>query len=133
MHTIANGAFVDHVREISRRVDFSLFDKLFRFIVRPDREGATVQARFTAECLETGRQEFQLTRRWLISPHATDSEIVQTLFKLCLAAVEHETREAFRYRGAPVFGPHFDVEVLVGMCERGATDARDDHRAAGEA
>ena len=28
-------------------------------------------------------------------------------------AVEHEAREQFKYKGAAVFGPHFDIERLV--------------------
>lgn len=43
----------------------------------------------------------------------TKSEFVRTCFLAVLQAVEHETRENFRYRGKAVFGPHIDVDALV--------------------
>ena len=64
------------------------------------------------------------TRRYPISMHATASEVVQTALKCVLVAEEHEAREAFQYRGRAIFGPHYDVEALVGLCDAGAFDVR---------
>lgn len=64
----------------------------------------------------TGKPEWQFTRKWLLSPYMTESEIVQTAFKCCLTSMEHRTREAFKYHGARIFGPHFDVNDLVRLC-----------------
>lgn len=66
----------------------------------------------------------QLTRRWFLSPHMTKSEIVQTVFKCVLTSMEHRTREWFTYNGKPVFGPHFDVDALWKICERGLFEMR---------
>lgn len=57
--------------------------------------------------------DIQTSRKWLISPYATDSEVVQTVLKCVLTAEEHEAREAFRYKGAKIFGPHMDVDALA--------------------
>lgn len=57
--------------------------------------------------------EWQRGRKWLLSPHMTKSELVQTAFKAVLTAEEHEAREHFRYMGAVIFGPHFDVDRLA--------------------
>ena len=77
-------------------------------------EGATyLQATFDAPCTTAGDVQPQKTRKWMLSPHMTRSEIVQTTFKCVLTAVEHEARENFRYRGQTIYGPHFDVEALV--------------------
>lgn len=54
----------------------------------------------------------QQTRRWLIRPDASKSEIVQTAFKCVMTAMEHEVREQFLYRDRAVFGPHHDVDKL---------------------
>lgn len=59
-------------------------------------------------------------RKWLLSSHMTKSEIVQTAFKAVMTAVEHEVRESFTYRAAAIFGPHYDVDALLSIC-----DARD--------
>ena len=69
-------------------------------------EPAWLQVAFEADgALQHGR-------KWRLSPWMTKSEIVQTAFAAVLAAVEHEAREHFLYRGQPVFGPHFDVDAL---------------------
>lgn len=65
----------------------------------------------------TGKDELQLTRRWLLNPAMTDSEIVSTVFKCAITSMEHRTREAFKYRGARIYGPHFHVDDLVRLCK----------------
>lgn len=71
----------------------------------------------------TGKDETQFTRKWLISPHATKSEIVQTCFKLCITSMEHRCREHFKYMNTRVFGPHFDIDDLVSICKDGKENA----------
>ena len=53
------------------------------------------------------------SRKWLLSPHMTEGEFVQTCLKAVLTAEEHEAREKFLYDGMAVFGPHIDLEALV--------------------
>ena len=64
-------------------------------------------------------------RKWLLSEHMTDSEFVATVFKACLTWEEHECREAFRYRGQRVFGPHMDVDKLSNLLARNRDDMTD--------
>lgn len=71
----------------------------------------------------TGLIERQETRKWLVSPHMTDSEVVHTALKCVLTGVEHEVREHFTYRGRRVFSPHFNVEALVSICDEGQDTA----------
>lgn len=56
-------------------------------------------------------------RKWLLSPHMTRSEIVQTAFKAVMTAVEHEVRESFLYKERAIFGPHYDIEALLSVCD----------------
>lgn len=67
-------------------------------------------------------------RKWLISEHMTDGEIVQTVFKAVMTAMEHEAREQFKYRGQPILDPHYDIEKLVAL--RSRTDALGERKAA---
>ena len=76
-----------------------------------------IQAAYPEDDVYTGLPALQFTRKWYISEYATDSEIVQTVFKCCLTSMEHRTREEFTYKGARVYGPHFDVEDLVQLCK----------------
>ena len=55
------------------------------------------------------------SRKWVLSEHATESELVQTALAAVLMAEEHEAREAFRYRGSAVFNPHIDVEAMASV------------------
>lgn len=56
-------------------------------------------------------------RRYL-PRHATTSQIVRILFGACMAYEEHEVREAFRYQGARIFGPHIDITALADVADR---------------
>ncbi len=47
-----------------------------------------------------------------VSPHATADEIVKKIFGLCMAYVEHETREGFKYKGRRIFDPHITLDAL---------------------
>jgi hypothetical protein len=39
-------------------------------------------------------------------------EIIQTAYKAVEAAVLHEMRESFKYRGRAIFDPHISVDTL---------------------
>lgn len=75
-------------------------------------------------CNSTGEAMDWNGRKWALSKHMTKSEIVTTAFKAVMTAIEHETREQFTYKGKAIFGPHFDVEQLVGLCDRESYDTR---------
>lgn len=69
-----------------------------------------------AECQDTGGIKEQAGRKWRLSKHMTDSEIVQTAFLAVRTAQEHELREQFKYKGYAIFNPHFDLDHLVKNC-----------------
>ena len=58
-------------------------------------------------------------RKWRLSKHMTAGELVQTAFMAILAALEHEAREQFRYKGVDVLNPHMDLEALVEVAGMG--------------
>lgn len=66
----------------------------------------------------------QRGRKWYISDHMTDSEIVQTALKAVLTTMEHEVREEFTYNGEAIFGPHFSIEDLHKLATQHALDIR---------
>lgn len=55
----------------------------------------------------------QKCRKWRVSYHAADAEVVQTAWAAALMAVEHEAREDFKYRGRRIYGPHQSLEALM--------------------
>lgn len=66
----------------------------------------------------------QTSRKWMLSPHMTKSEVVQTTLKAVLTAEEHETREKFTYKNRAIFGPHFDVDIMADLCGNDIEDKR---------
>lgn len=95
----------------------------YQFQIRAGHGGVFLQGVYPDKDIYTGKEETQYTRKWLLSPMMTDSEIVQTAFKCAMTSFEHRCREGFRYKGRRIFGPHFDVEDLVRLCEDGREDA----------
>jgi hypothetical protein len=83
-----------------------------------------LQAVFFEDDIVTKNRELQYSRKWLLSEHMTKSEVIQTAFKCCITAMEHRTRENFKYKGKRIFGPHFDVDALADLCGQKAFDVR---------
>lgn len=105
-------------RETLDRIRF----KDWVFFLAEEGERLWVQVRYLQADVDTtdpADLEIQHGRKWVVSRHATPSELVQTAFKAVLTSMEHQAREHFTYRGARVFGPHFDVEQLVKLCRTG--------------
>lgn len=79
---------------------------------------------FSAPCAVTGEVKTQRSRKWLLSPHMTDGEVVQTAWLAVQVALEHEAREDFKFREAAIFGPHFDIGLLRELCAVNGTEVR---------
>lgn len=79
--------------------------------------GDYLQVRGLEKDHTTGEMKYWNGRKWRISAHMTKSEIVQTAFKAVMTWVEHEAREKFLYKGAAIFGPHFDVDQLATLAQ----------------
>jgi hypothetical protein len=119
----------ERLDDIVGRVEYE--EKRFRTGVYG--HGWFVQVEYTEPDVRTGEPALQRGRKWLVSRHATDSEVVQTCFAAVLASAEHQAREHFKYapsrseRPRAIFGPHFSSDVLYGICgKRDNYDARDD-------
>lgn len=72
-----------------------------------------VQVLFKDKDRITGEDSIQRCRKWYLSAHMVNSEVVRTAFKAVEAAVIHETQEAFKYRGVRVYNPHMDLDALA--------------------
>lgn len=99
----------------------------FKYVLRHD-GNFYLQIECDGKCNVTGEDLSWSSRKWRLSIHMTDSEVVQTAFMATMAAIEHEAREAFKYKGASVYDPHYDVEHLYALRVSGA--ALSEHKAA---
>lgn len=98
----------------------------WRFDLKKDQESGRLYLQVAAQgkCNVTGEPWQWSGRKWFISRYMTKSEIVQTTFKAVLTAIEHESREQFKYDGVSIFDPHYDVDKLVAL--RQTADALDE-------
>lgn len=86
--------------------------------------GYYIQLRYIETDIETDDLSDQHSRKWYISPHSLESEVVQTVLKACLTSAEHMIREHFTYCGQRVFSPHFDIMDLVKLSKEKKRVAR---------
>jgi hypothetical protein len=88
------------------------------FSVGEDGDRLYLQLKFEQPCTTTGEHKPWSGRKWFLSPHMTDSEVITTAFKAVITSVEHEAREKFRWRDRAIFGPHVNVHALYQVAER---------------
>jgi hypothetical protein len=72
-----------------------------------------VQVLFMDKDRISGKEELQRCRKWVLSLHSTNSEIIRAVFKAVEGAMIHEVQEAFKFRGARIYNPHLDLEELA--------------------
>jgi len=95
------------------------------FEVHEKGDGFLVQLIFYAEDADDPEvSEVQRCRKWYVSSHCTDTEVIRTAYKACEAAVLHELDELFLFKGARIYNPHYDAEALVKMAEEAQVDIR---------
>lgn len=66
------------------------------------------------------RTPWKSGKRYL-SEHMCRQEVVGAAFGLIKDAEMHEVHEWFRYKGASIFNPHLDPDVLVGVARRASS------------
>jgi hypothetical protein len=64
-------------------------------------------------------------RKWLLSEHMTETEVVKTALVAVKQAIEHEVLELFTYQGLTIFNPHISVLALMAARTYHELDARD--------
>lgn len=96
----------------------------FEFHVRVDNQRPYLQIQSADTCTVTGLPYHWHGRKWFLSPHMTDSEIVQTAWAAAKMAMEHELRETFKWEGECIFRPHFDIRALHEISRANRVDER---------
>jgi transcription elongation factor Elf1 len=67
----------------------------------------------SATCNTSGEALHSKGRKWRLSQHMVDGEVVSTAFKALLTYLEHEAREQFTFQGVSVYDSHVDIYKLV--------------------
>lgn len=100
---------LEHIMSILGRVTY----KTWYMHVGVDGNRPYMQWQFNGPCSKTGEVQLHMCRKWFLSPHMTDGELVQTAFSAALQAEEHECREFFKYGGHVIMNPHLSLEALT--------------------
>lgn len=125
---------IERVKSIVDRLSLKLLGTTFTIIVAEDhksleffegvgevldlsadvfRPRVFVQTQFIAECTNSSRVQAWKGRKWYLSDHMTDDEIIKTCFAAFKQTVEHEVMEGFSVDGIVLFNPHASYESLL--------------------
>ncbi len=100
----------------------------FEFVLRTGGNSQPyLQIQREDKCTTTGEAYRWHGRKWSLSWHMTDSEVVQTCWAAVKMAMEHELRETFKWEGQPIFRPHFDIRELHKISKKECVDVRDNN------
>lgn len=108
------------VQQLLERISFELFSTKFEIKCFKDKKfGSRVylQVIYVAKDKNTKDYEEWLGRKWYLSEHMLDDEIVKTAYAACKSAVEHEIMESFKVDGKILFNPHTPFDVLLGVSD----------------
>lgn len=109
---------LEQLKEVVANCNFKADHETWNLLVKLDNERPYLQVYCEGTCNVSGKPLTWTSRKWLLSYHMANTEIVRTVFKAIKAAMEHELCEKFTYKGARIYDPHVDVEALVEICER---------------
>lgn len=97
-------------------------DRRFRILEKGD--GFLLQVQYMEACTDTGALEVQSARKWYISSHATETEVVDTAFAAVMRSMRHVVHEHFLYKGVRTMDPHLSIKARAYAVTHGARDAR---------
>lgn len=120
---------LERTKRLLSRVSLSIFNVHFDLLIKHDNkcerqffdwikgEGEEprvyVQLGYWSKCCKTGEEEYWKSRKWYLSEHMTDDEIIKTCYAMFELAVKHELLECFKVDGKSLFNPHLDFEELL--------------------
>jgi hypothetical protein len=76
-------------------------------------DGSFIQATWKGTDTETGQPVDLRGRKWYVSPHSIEDEVVKTCWMAIETALKHEAMEEFLYEGQAPFHPHHPVQSLI--------------------
>lgn len=105
------------VSKLINSIRISVFGYPLRYRVErdnKDRNGRLfIQIVYDAPCTKTGKTKEWHGRKWYLSEHMTDDEVIKTAYAAFEAAVKHEVMENFKVHGGVLFNPHIDYKELL--------------------
>ena len=104
------------VQDLTSRVSARLFGTVFKVQVLIDKKfGRRIYLRvsYLARCTKGEIAKLYFGRKWYLSSHMLDDEIIKTAYTAFKMAVEHEILEGFKVDDKVLFNPHINFEELL--------------------
>lgn len=118
---MAKRKFLDKAADVLARIDYPGYT--FQLSDNPRKPWLRVHCD-EGTCNVTGEPMSWNGRKWLLSVHMTETEIVWTAFKAVLTALEHEARELFTVDGVAVADSHLSINEMVSFARAAQSDGR---------
>ena len=120
------GSQIEKVQSIIDRCTMKLFNVCFRFRVEEDylfknRDGegrVFIQLCYKCACNKTGHLQEWRGRKWYISSHMTEDEVIKTAYAAYQSAIIHEIMETFLVDNKILFNPHVSYEALLSISDK---------------
>ena len=111
------------VQQLLNRVKLTCLEKTFNILIKYDDKYTTtvnllapvsmgrvyIQLEYNSKCNKDGDNDYWKGRKWYLSEHMTDDEIIKTCYAAFKACVEHEIMEGFKVDGKMLFNPHIKL------------------------
>lgn len=126
------------VQQLLSRVKLKCLDKEFNILIKYDDKYTTqdsffsddtifyngrvyIQLEYNSSCNKDTEQDYWKGRKWYLSEHMTDDEIIKTCYAAFEACVKHEIMEGFKVDGKMLFNPHINFEELLLISDKEIT------------
>lgn len=96
----------------------SFFLRIERDNENPENGRIFIQVVYNAPCTKTNEWKEWHGRKFYLSKHMTQDEVVKTAYLAFKLAVEHEIMEGFGVGGKTLFNPHVDFSELLSISHR---------------
>lgn len=117
---------IQRIKNVLLRVKSTIFGQTFVIKIREDDKYGNriyLQYYYRSKCNQTGADVMWYGRKWYLSEHMLDDEIVKTAYAAFKAVVEHEMMEGFKVDGIILFNPHINFEELLKISHKEITRA----------
>lgn len=108
---------LNRIRELVSHITLSIFGINPYIVVEFDKTYPDtriyLQVKYSAPCTKTGEIQEWNGRKWYLSDHMTEDEVVKTAWCAFEAAVKHEVMEGFKFDNIIVFNPHVNFRELL--------------------
>lgn len=106
------------IEQMKSLVEACTYKPGWEIIFDNDGERPFVQIAATTLCSVSGEASAWKSSKTYLSPYMCRQEVVSAVYGAIEKAELHEIREFFRYKGASIFNPHLDPDVLAEVAKK---------------